>query len=1108
MADYNISIKITPMGLDGAIKNLQALDTVSNKATQSITGLVGALNNLKKIDLSQFNNLFALAIASCQGFEQRLTQVNNLLDQLANRTGEVSNQFENLSDNSQDASQNIERTRESCIGLNAELVGMTSALQLAQTAFSWTKNFVNGSIQARSYFQTLERQLGAVLGSAEAVNEELPKLRKMANTTPNVDTEGAVKGVATFMRMGNTIDEARHKMETLANATAFYGGTVENVKLALVQFEQMANKDSGWGEDIRSLTNHLPGIRDLIRQKFGTIDPKELKELGITSGKQLVEGIFEAMGEINKVDGGISEQFSQLQDNIMQIRADIGEQFLPAFNKAVELVGQFSNIVKNLPEGIKSFVSQSILIGGAISGIAVGTVALTKFVSLIKQGILEIKTFSAHLLGLSASKNKDAMATEKLSLAQATFNVEMEKAKEELATANTEFEKLCSTEMVLSTSEENLNNLYNQQEQALERLIQAEERVNQLKKEGISITNSSTASIEANTSAIEANTMAQNSNNGNGVSGTTASGNNIGEDIALGSATNFKGIKGALSIIKRKGWKDGLKILKRTNAGKLGKFGTGARIGFSLLGNLAGDWLTKQSDQMLEDQIESGEMHVTPGEIGASVTGNAVKWGSNVAMFTKNPYLIGGAAILGAAVGGGIHTKKRDEAWKTVKKNKLTEQYTNVINWQKENNYNEWADRNANQLDYLLKTQDINLKYDKQGNLKHDKNYDKWVEAYKEYQNANNEITNKYKEQNQEQDKAVKLKEKLQNYEILATQALQLGNEYQAQRIKAQAEYESIIDNEKATEKDKLLALEKYNLTLQKINEEEQKHTIELEKQAIIQKGQLDSKKAELSGNGKYSSVITAQAEYDAIMRDPIATQHDKEMAGLNLAGAKNSAHISEIREEGALLSAQAEYYGDTKMAKNISAWYEYQSVVQDVTKSNKEKIAEWFKYQSKLMQNEIDEFKKAINEKKKLIDDIIRKREQQTNSVISEIEKERNAMSNYKELGQQAYLTSAYFDTSLVPEQYSRDEIMRANARVDMRKQIDENKKSQVDFALYGNTTNQLKDSQKSIENMEKNISQFNITGQQLLYVMQQVLGGVNNVSGILAYESRKSMA
>lgn len=239
--------------------------------------------------------------------------------------------------------------------------GLTQSLTLPIGLIGVASLKVAGDIEA------LQKGLTAVMGSSAAAAAEFERLREVAKL-PGLGLEQAVEGSVRLQSAGFSANEARRSLLAFGNALATVGKGAAELSLVNLALSQLQNKTSGYGQDLRQLTEQLPQLRDALTAAFGTADSEQIAKLGFT-GKQVVQLVTAEFEKLPKVTGGLKNSFENVSDTIKVAMFRVGTAINQAFD--VEgLLDSFSAKIESIGvafDSLSPFTKKIIL---SIAGIA------------------------------------------------------------------------------------------------------------------------------------------------------------------------------------------------------------------------------------------------------------------------------------------------------------------------------------------------------------------------------------------------------------------------------------------------------------------------------------------------------------------------------------------------------------------------------------------------------------------------------------------------------------------------------------------------------------------------------------------------------------------
>ena len=283
------------------------------------------------------------------------------------------------------------------IGANLSLGVTAPILALGAKALS-----VTGDIEA------LQKGLISVMGSAKAAGDEFEKLKEVAKL-PGLGLEEAVQGSVSLQAAGFSADEARKSLLAFGNALATVGKGKNELKLVQLALTQLQNKSSGYGQELRQLTEQLPQLRNALVSAFGTAESDKIAQLGVT-GKEVVSILTQEFAKLPKVAGGLKNSFENAGDAIKIALFNVGT----AINKNFDIEGIVTRVSDRLVAMADAFGkldagTQKMILGaiGLVAALGPLSYIMGNLTSLYSAIIIPL-TRTAGLLALNATASTAA----------------------------------------------------------------------------------------------------------------------------------------------------------------------------------------------------------------------------------------------------------------------------------------------------------------------------------------------------------------------------------------------------------------------------------------------------------------------------------------------------------------------------------------------------------------------------------------------------------------------------------------------------------------------------------------------------------------------------
>lgn len=302
-----------------------------------------------------------------------------------------------LTMNDREFTEGMDRAESKAHGLanTAKQAGQTVATMFTGAAAA-TGSVIASLVKTGAGYNTLQQNsraaLKTLLGSTEAVNEQMSKLNDLASRSPFAKT-AFITAQQQLLSFGVEVEKTIPMLDALQNAVAATGGSSQNLQDLAFILAQIKAAGKITGQDLLQLGQRGINAAELIGQSFGKT-ATEIKQ-DITDGKISADDALDAIttGMQTKFGGTtdlVKQQWSGAVDRIKaawrDMGADIAEPFISPTGggKAVvwgNLVADtLRSVQKKVRELVKSFTN---LGGGGFDKITHGLQQVNVWVSKI-----------------------------------------------------------------------------------------------------------------------------------------------------------------------------------------------------------------------------------------------------------------------------------------------------------------------------------------------------------------------------------------------------------------------------------------------------------------------------------------------------------------------------------------------------------------------------------------------------------------------------------------------------------------------------------------------------------------------------------------------------
>ncbi len=272
------------------------------------------------------------------------------------------------------------------VGIAAGIVAAGSTLM--------ARSFITAAIK----MEKLNLSLKTVAGSAEEATRQLASLREIAKL-PGLALPEAISASISLQAVSIDAEKAEEILMSFGNAIATVGRGREALAGVVLNLTQIAAKGRVMGDDLRQIANWLPQIRKGLLDAFGTASSEDLQKMGVTA-----EAFFDAMiGEFSKLPkmtDTAANSIENFQDNLLALRASLGNVLLPTFRKVLDTVSDTIEQMESLSDTTRGIIAWSTI---SVAGIAGITAALAGLAIILPKALVAVKVLGAGLMWLAAN---------------------------------------------------------------------------------------------------------------------------------------------------------------------------------------------------------------------------------------------------------------------------------------------------------------------------------------------------------------------------------------------------------------------------------------------------------------------------------------------------------------------------------------------------------------------------------------------------------------------------------------------------------------------------------------------------------------------------------
>lgn len=251
-------------------------------------------------------------------------------------------------------------------------LGLTFGVSMPLMAFG------KQAVEASNKLDGLSRGLTAIMGGAAQANKEMVRLRDVAKL-PGLGYAEAIQGSIRLQSVGVSADKAAAGMKAFGNAIATIGGGKVQFDAVTYQLGQMFGAGKLQGDEIRSITDAIPRLRQVLKDAYGTTDTKTINAKA--SVQQIYDTIVKGLAALPTITSGAKVQLENVMDDMLIVMAKFGDAITPVLVKiadvAVPMLMDLAEWFKALDPGVKQAIVSFglfLAIAGPIS-LSIGGIA-------------------------------------------------------------------------------------------------------------------------------------------------------------------------------------------------------------------------------------------------------------------------------------------------------------------------------------------------------------------------------------------------------------------------------------------------------------------------------------------------------------------------------------------------------------------------------------------------------------------------------------------------------------------------------------------------------------------------------------------------------------
>jgi len=335
-------------GISAEERALRSAITAQNRASTSITAAKRNESNSVVSDLhrqiaAEYDAIAAKLRAAAQSGVVSARFIAQSKLETDRRVADLRRQIAEQSKNTYEADRATRGITSALTGLSTKLYGVAAAYLSVQGSI----RLFNSAIESAAGYQTLERQLEFLAGSAPAAAQELQYLTDVSNRygTVLLQSTESYSALASAMKLSNVAMRDIHQTyEAISAVAATYALSQDKVNAIMLAFTQIAGKGRVQSEElVRQLGQYIPALQlgakamGMSIQEFN----KALKDGAVASDEFLPK--FSAL--VNQMYGKDLERKTDTITASVNRLTTAWQQFLNVFANESGLARGYQNIL-------------------------------------------------------------------------------------------------------------------------------------------------------------------------------------------------------------------------------------------------------------------------------------------------------------------------------------------------------------------------------------------------------------------------------------------------------------------------------------------------------------------------------------------------------------------------------------------------------------------------------------------------------------------------------------------------------------------------------------------------------------------------------------------
>lgn len=192
----------------------------------------------------------------------------------------------------------------------------------------------------------LTRAYTVMEGSVDLAKDRMEEFKETAKL-PGVQWEQALQANLAFRAVGLSADESKAAIIEFGNALSLAGRGPESMEHLQLALTQIGSKAQVSAEEINQIAEHVPQVRAVMKDVFGSGDTRDIQAMGIPA-KEFITSLTKGFQSLDRASAGLDEQISDIATSAKIAASAFGQGFF------TEAIGGMQSFTQSIDANIES----------------------------------------------------------------------------------------------------------------------------------------------------------------------------------------------------------------------------------------------------------------------------------------------------------------------------------------------------------------------------------------------------------------------------------------------------------------------------------------------------------------------------------------------------------------------------------------------------------------------------------------------------------------------------------------------------------------------------------------------------------------------------------